>query len=56
MADIVTVREFFKRYRTSEPGQQFIVVDGCRKKVVTAIEVLEIPNQVEKDIKIIYTR
>jgi len=55
MADIMTVRQFGSSYRRLKPGTSVVVVDGCRRKVLAAVQILPVPAQVAKNIKVIYT-
>lgn len=56
MAEIMTVRQFNHSFRRLKPGTEVVVVDGSRKKVVAAMTIKEAPEQIEKNIKVLFTR
>lgn len=56
MANIVTVRQFNHAYRLAKPGTQFVVVDGCRRKILAAVTVNEVPELIEKTIKVVFSK
>ena len=56
MANIMTVRQFTQNLNNLKPGTQVIVVNGVKRKIVLALQVLDTPEQVEKDIKLIFRR
>jgi hypothetical protein len=55
MANIVSVREFTKLYREMKPGQQVVIVDACRLKILACLECKEKPESIERNIKQIFT-
>jgi hypothetical protein len=58
MAHILGVRQFHNALsiRSLREGDTYIVVDGARRKIVATLKVEPNPEQVEENIKIIYTR
>ena len=56
MADILSVRQFTHLFRKLKPGQQVVVVDAARKKVLAAFTVDEAPEEIEKQVTQIFRR
>jgi len=56
LANILSVRQFTHLFRTLKPGQQVVVVDGARRKVLAAFTVDEAPTEIEKQITQIFRK
>jgi hypothetical protein len=57
MADIMTVRDFTRNLRSiAKAGNQVVVVDGVKKKIIATLTFNEIPTSIEHNIRVIFSR
>lgn len=56
MADIMTVRQFTNGLKNLKPGTQIVVVNGVTRKIVTTVQVIDSPEQVEQNVKLIFSK